>query len=567
HSMIIGTSSMGLYHYDGQIFTEWKTEASDELKQNKINNGIIQANHLIFGTIVKGIYVFDLDGHLLHHLHSGNGLQNNTVLAIQNDEKNNIWVGLDKGFDFVWFHSPVETYRDANMEMGSVYTAAQFQNELYLGSNQGIYYYEIDGNDKFINRRFLENSQGQVWFLKVIDNKLYCGLNDGTYVINKHQLSKVSDINGGYNLKQVQLGEKRKLLQSTYNEIVIYENEKDIWQKNHVLDGFVAPARYLELDYLGNIFLGHAVTGMYLVQASTNFDSVIQYKKIGSEEGISFKTNRVFKLDNRIVTPSGTEIYQWDALKNKFIPFDELNKQLGSFAQSKTIVAIGADKYWFIKANEMGLFEMHFGKATLLYRLIPEMFDLELVENYENIVELNDQQHLICLQDGFAILDLAKLKQLEEITEAPMINEIVFWKTKDDQKIAVRGNEILKQQFTSGFNNFLVSFSAKENVGRRNYFQFYLEGIESNWSDWQTTTKVEFTRLPPGNYTFRLRGLTAHGMYTPETVITLHIAPPWYLTWLAYVGYLVLFFVFFLLLYVNFKRRQWRKQERFLKEE
>jgi len=565
--MIIGTGSMGLFQFDGERFTEWKTEASDALKQFKINNGIVLGNNLVFGTILKGLFVLDYEGHLLHHIHSGNGLQNNTVLALQGDKENNVWAGLDKGFDFVWFHSPIDTYRDVNMEAGSVYTAALQNNELYVGTNQGIYYYQISKSGKFYDRKLIQNSQGQVWFMKVLEDKLYCGLNDGTYIVENHRLTKISDINGGYNLKQIQTTEKDILLQSTYTEIAVFEKTSGIWIKNRTLKGYNAPTRYLEMDHLGNIFLGHSITGLYLLQASAGFDQVIHQRKLGFDEGLTFKTNRVFKVDNRVVVPSGNEFYQWDALSGSFEVYDDLNNQLGSFASSETVIHLGNNKYWFIKPNEMGMFEIHFGKAKLFYRLIPEMFDLNMVEQYENIVVLNDSLQLICLEDGFAVLNLNTLSKIEEVVKPPEIVELLFWRQNDQTEIFNREDARKRIQLSHRYNNFSASFAAPETAGRRNYFQTYLEGIDNKWSEWNTLSRSEYTRLPPGKYVFKVRGLTVRGMLTPETIVYFHINPPWFLAWYSFLGYSILLLLFVLLLWNNYRRRQWKKQEQFLRDE
>jgi DNA-binding CsgD family transcriptional regulator/cell division protein FtsB len=567
NEMIIGTSSIGLYRFDGQNFKEWITEATELLKQFKINDGLLLGNKLVFGTILKGLFVLNSKGHLLHHMNSSNWLQNNTVLALEEDEEENLWVGLDKGFDFVWFHSPIETYRDLYMEAGSVYTAAMFENELYVGTNQGIYFYQINNKGKFDERKLLDDSQGQVWFLKVVDEKLYCGLNDGTFVIENHKLIRVSDVNGGYNFVLNPSDDKRRIVQSSYNEIVVFENEANIWQKSHTISGFNAPARYLETDHFGNLFIGHSITGLYLLQPNSLLDSAVKIKSIGSVDGINFKTNRLFKIDGRIVVPSEDGFYQWDALSERFELWKELNDQLESFAKSKTVISLGQNKYWFVRPNELGMFEIRFGKAIFLYRIIPEMFDLNLIENYENIAPLNDSLQLICLDDGFAILNLYNLNRLGNSTEAPRIKELQFWKLKNLQKIYSKDAENQKKHLSYRFNNVSIAFAAYETVGRKNYFQYLLEGMDENWSEWTTNTGAEYYRLPPGNYVFKLKSLNAKGFESETASFAFRIRPPWYLTYYAFVMYFLLVILFAVLLMNYYRRVLWKKQEQMLREE
>jgi DNA-binding CsgD family transcriptional regulator/cell division protein FtsB len=567
NEIVIGTSSLGLYRFNGLSFEEWETEATSLLKQFKINNGLLLGDKLVFGTILKGLFVLNIEGKLLHHMHSSNWLQNNTVLALEEDDENNLWVGLDKGFDFVWFHSPIETYRDLFMEAGSVYTAAMFENDLYVGTNQGIYYYHINEKGKFTDRKLLDDSQGQVWFLKVVDEKLYCGLNDGTFVIKDHKLIRVSDVNGGYNFVPIQAGDKNRILQSSYNEIVVFEKKSDIWQKSHTVKGFNAPARYLESDHLGNLFIGHSITGLYLLQPSPEIDSAVHFRSLGADDGIAFKTNKVFKIDGRIVVPSDKGFYQWNALSGRFEIWEELNTQLESFANARTVISLGQNKHWLIKPNEIGMFEIRFGKAVFLYRIIPEMFDLNLIEDYENIALLNDSLHLICLDDGFAILNIYNLNKLGNSRNAPRIKELQFWKLKNLQKIFHKSFESDKKQLSYRFNNISIAFASHETVGRKKYFQYMLEGMDEGWSEWSTNTGAEYFRLPPGNYVFKLKSLTAKGFETEITNFAFRIRPPWYLTYYAFGLYFLLLILFAILLLNYYRRLQWKKQEQQLREE
>lgn len=567
NEFVIGTSSKGLFTYSDGNISAWETDISGELEEYTINNGIALGGHLVFGTILKGVFIIDTNGRLIHHLHSANALQNNTTLAVYGDEEDNLWVGLDKGFDYVWLHSPVESFKDPGLGLGTVYTAALYENELYIGTNQGIYYYKLDKSGKIIDPEFIDQSQGQVWFLKVLDGKLYCGLNDGTYLIDNHQLVKVGEMNGGYNLKKSIFNNQEIVLQSTYNEIVVYEKSDAVYKQIRTLHGFTAPARFLEVDHLDNILLGHSISGLYLLRPSADLDSIIQYTKLGPEHGLHFNANKVFMVDNRIIVPSGEQMYQWDAINQVLLPYDELNRQIESFVSATNIISAGANKYWFIKKNEIALFEIRFEKVKLLYRFIPDMFDFEMVNGFENMVELKNNLFLICLEEGYALIDLMRLNQLTEINKSPQISEIGFYKQNSLQKRSFQPETKSMYKLNHAFNSLTVIFTSNEIVGRKKYFQHRLQGIENEWSAWSDQTAAQFTRLPPGNYTFEVRSLSARGMLTPAAAVSFRIRPPLFMTWYAFGIYIILIFSFLALIRINHKKKQWKKQEQAMKEE
>jgi ligand-binding sensor domain-containing protein len=563
---LIGTSSKGVYKYDGNSFSEWKNETSEDLKESKINNGIRLDQKIVFGTILKGIYVYSLSGKLLNHITSNSSLQNNTILALHGDELGNAWVGMDKGIDYISFKSPIELYEDKNMSSGTVYSACILKDELYIGTNQGVYIYTLGSDGRFDNKRFLKNSQGQVWFLKIIDGKLYCGLNDGTYIIEDHQLKLISNISGGYNLNKVTWHDKEYLIQSTYSSVVVYDRKKDFWAKSHEMKGFIAPVRYLEMDFLGNLWLGHTIKGLFMIQPSVNLDSIVSIKKIGSEDKFDDNANQVFKVDKRIVIPSGNLLYRWDDINSKLIPYNELNEQLEDFKAAKSIVPMGGDKYWFIKKNEIGMFEIVFGKAKLLYRIIPQKYGLNLVENYENIVTLNDSLNLICLDNGFAILNINMMNQLKEINKPPIIKEVMTW-INNGKKIKIDSHSETKIQISNKFDNLSISYTSTEPVGQRKFYQYKLEGIDNTWSEWSFNSEVTYTRLPFGNYTFLVSTINSKGIRTKPAKFTFRIKPPWFISLYAFISYLSFLIIGLVCFRIYIKKRFKRQQDILITQE
>lgn len=565
-NLLLGTSSRGLYTYDGRLFTEWPNEINELLKSSTLNNGIKLGNKLVFGTILQGVFILRLDGKLENHLNSRNALQNNTILALKGDDAGNLWVAMDKGYDFIWFKSPFENYHEPDVNIGAVYTAALFKDTLYVGTNQGVFYFEMNKNGHFFNQKLIAKSQGQCWFIREIDNKLYCGLNEGTYAIENKNLIEVSDVNGGYNLKNLDNENYNYLIQSTYNHLVVFDKEKGYWKKFFQMEGFDAPARFLESDHLGNLLLGHAIKGIFLAKPSLDLRKIQHLKRLGKPEGLNFISNRFYNVDKRILIPSGNNIFQWDAVQEQVIAYPELNKDLKSFAASTAILPSSGQKYWFTRSTEIGLFEVRFSHAKLLYRIIPDLYKLNLVEDYENIVALNDSLHLFCLENGFSILNINRLNRLNDELTAPKIEGVVF-KNIHDKTLVVNYLKSNKFKIKNNFNSVEIDFTNTEQVGRKRYFQYRMVGLNADWSNWENTSMVSYSRLPAGKYSFQLRTLSVKGIITPAAVIDFQIRQPWFLSGFALVSYALLILAFIVLVRFNVKRRMWNQQEKQLKAE
>lgn len=162
-------------------------------------------------------------------------------------------------------------------------------------------------------------------------------------------------------------------------------------------------------------------------------------------------------------------------------------------------------------------------------------FDLGimLVPGYENVVVLPGGDYLFCLEDGFARLDRARLETLINDSlrkPAPMIRGIFSTKGEwlgrggpDDKPVFPWQQNGLRFQFA------LPDFTVEP------HFSWRLDGFLPEWSPWQRNAEKEFTNLPPGRYTLRLRS-AANG---PETSLSFRIAPPWYRSgwgWALYAG-------------------------------
>jgi signal transduction histidine kinase/DNA-binding response OmpR family regulator/ligand-binding sensor domain-containing protein len=96
-------------------------------------------------------------------------------------------------------------------------------------------------------------------------------------------------------------------------------------------------------------------------------------------------------------------------------------------------------------------------------------------------------------------------------------------------------------------NFFSFGFAALDlTVPERNQHAYKLEGYEDNWNFVGNEREAHYTKVPPGEYVFRVKGSNSDGVWNGKgTFITIIITPPWWKTMWAYVGYLVLAGVLF----------------------
>lgn len=122
--------------------------------------------------------------------------------------------------------------------------------------------------------------------------------------------------------------------------------------------------------------------------------------------------------------------------------------------------------------------------------------------------------------------------------------------------------------FSSDDNNFSLEFSTLEFHDCTNiYFEYRLNELDTQWSKTSLgENKITFNYLPPGHYTLEIRACE-NEVYSPIHRLIIHIAPPWYLTIWAWIGYVLLFSVLLIGSYYAWYIRQRRKRREEANEE
>ncbi|WFO15894.1 hypothetical protein M601_019655 [Cellulophaga baltica 4] len=187
---------------EGGGVEKWNTSISKELQElNIYSSAQLKNGSFILGTISDGVYHVSKSGELLEKINQKKGLNDNTILSIFEDLDGNVWLGLNNGISVLNFSAPFKEYIDTVGKLGVVYTAAIYEDHLYLGTNQGLFYKQKSGNDDF---KIVPNTNGQVWFLKEIDGILFCGHNAGTFTVAGNQATQIATFPGAWDIKKFQ---------------------------------------------------------------------------------------------------------------------------------------------------------------------------------------------------------------------------------------------------------------------------------------------------------------------------------------------------------------------------
>jgi len=554
NEVLIGTNKNGIYRYNGVKVLPWNSKINDQLKKYQLFSAKkLKNNYFAFGTIQNGLIVTDTTGNLVFEMNKERGLQNNTVLDIGQDYKGNIWLCLDNGISMIEFDSPISYFQDY-FDIGTGYASAKFGDNIYLGTNQGLFY--IRWND-FINPaktkssvRLIEGTEGQVWNLSVIDNTLLCGHSNGIFQVVGNKASKISSVSGAWNF--LKLNNTRFILVGSYTGLSIFENKGGKWQYHNVIKGFRESSRFIQRDESGNIWVGHSYKGIYRLKLDSTLHNVSEIKLFTSMDGLpSDNSNFLFRIQSEIVVASINGIYKFNVKAGKF---EKEIKYSAYFAKNQQVDYLYQDSernIWFYADKHLGVLRIQedgsYKKIMVPFAKLANI----MLPAFEHVNELDQNNVLIGIEGGFANY----ISKYNKDYSIPCTIFIYDLRSRDTAEGVFRFNSKCgSQTVIPGFrfknNAISITFAANNYESTETGFQYKLSGFDDNWSDWTTQKFKEYTNLPSGKYTFLLRARNNDQTIPAEISYKFIVLAPWYRS-----SYALIIYLFILLLFIYLGQR------------
>ncbi len=566
-NILLPTANNGIYIYqpNDKSVKQWQCENVEDLKKAVINRAIATDSLYIFGTLNNGVYAMNKQGQLQWHMHINNGLNNNTVLGLMQDNQNNLWLALDNGIAMIPLKSNLSFFFSKSLPIGMVEDLIINDNQLYIASNYGIFKYQ-EKNDFFTP---LPDFNYQTWFIRKFNNQILVGQNIGTsFLENDKRLSIPLSGSGGMDIKQTIIHEKDVLLESTYTNLAIYlKNNNGLWEFSHNINGFSDLIRHLEIDHSGNIWAKHMYKGVYRLNLDSHLKKVVKQEYFQTIDNNSQKATSIelMKLRGRIIFSDEKQFYTFDDIQQAIIPYKQLNDDLPDFGDTYRIISINDTAFWFIRKNEYVL--IHYQDNSYL---VKDKIPAELLKNPPNKGRRNmyigeDEITYLCLNEGICkyqpqIADNNKTATLQ-IASAWSFNnkrnEKKMLRIADKNIIDYKNNNIV-------FNYQFPDFSHKEY-----HIKCLLENYDNQWRTTNLNRSITYYNLPAGNYQLKAKVVNNLGETIAFHTTTFHVKKPWHQTIWAYIFYgvfllsvIILLLIIYIRIILNRRNKSFEKQEK-----
>ena len=556
--LLIQTQRNGFYKLIGTTLTKFITEVDSELAESSIySSQLLSDGSFALGTVSNGIFILKNDGKIKYHITQNRGLSNNTVLSLYEDADKNIWAGLDNGISCINFQSPIQSFVDDTGVLGTVYTSKLFNDKLYIGTNQGLFYKNYKTNEDF---KFINGTKGQVWSLFEYDKTLFCGHDSGTFVIENTIAKNIFSGSGTWKFETVP-NQKELLLQGNYYGLSVLSKVNNQWGFRNKITGFDYSSRYFEITNALEVYVSHEYKGVFRLQLESKLLSTKPFVTYtnptkGKNASLTMFNNTIyyankdgiFKLNNK------TKQFNKEKVLSSILDRDE-------YTSGKMIVD-DSNKIWLFSKNYIHYFSLSKLSSQFKQNAIPIPASLtNSMLGYENISQISSSSYLIGTTDGYYILNL---NEMSFKNHNVAITNII---TNKQNEIAINQSLIEDGSFTYNENNVTINYTVPEfNKYINAEFQYLLQGFQEEWSEWNGKTSVSFKNLPPGNYTFKVRAKFANTSLEDPIIYSFRIEKPWYLTNLAFLIYFIFILAMARFIHKTYKNYYQKQKEKLIEE-
>ena len=527
----IGTENEGLFMVNLNSGTAWHFFHTPEKSYGVNSNSIWSLSTGRYGTVWigtynQGLYKMDPYEEKFDGLYQSgiptSTLSHNVISSFAEDSAGNLWVGTDGG-GLNYFNRKTGKFKRYKQKPGDstslsndavVSILIDKQNNLWVGTWEAGISILPEGKTSF--RHLIHNPKDE------------------------------NSLSGNDIYKLFQDSKGRIWIAAFRDGLDIYDPEK---QKFYHINEETTPGisgnkvRSILEDYEGNIWVGTEGAGLNRIRVDDDIRIIekhFYYHGNANQSGLSNNTITSLFEDSDSVLWVGTEgggIYHYDRGNDRFLPIAG-NKRL----QNNVIYGILEDNgknIWISTNNGLASYSKHSGEI----KIYNESDGLQSSEFYKAAcLKTSDGYLLFGGIKGFNMFNPDNVKRNPNappvyITKFLLSDEVV--KTAPNTLLTQNIVNTKKIQLDYDQNDFSFEFAALNfSQSSKNEYSYKLENYDDDWQKAGTRKEAYYTNVPPGTYTFRVRGSNNDGIWSEqEASIVLDISKPWYSTYWAYSVY------------------------------
>lgn len=502
------TDNIQLFRHSSLNKSSLSTNSIIHINEDNNKNLWVISNYGDINILVKS------NNKIFHH----NGLKGNVsarVLSLLKDSKNNLWIGTDgKG-----------------LTKRNLITGTEKQFLTINNSLDGFYIQTI--TEDINNNIWVGTYKNGLWF----------------YNSKKESISKITLPNDRGNEPMDVLttfnDSKGRVWVASDIYLYLFNSRKEIIAKfkfgENNLNGELI--RCIIEDNYGKIWLGVDNGGLYVFNETPNLkNSTFQNVNYGNNNRYNSIVSMAYDGDNKIwIVDLKGKIYFVNILDHTFKNYIGYKAVEGTIFH--TVLLQNKNNLWLGSNNGLWNIDLKNGTSEQ-YTKVDGFFS----DYYTRRCAFKDNAGVLYFGglngvDGFNPANITKkpIKPKLTINNIEILNKPASNLIPNQIKQGVEQTKSLNLKFNQ--SSFSFKFSAMGNILKTDYFYAYrLKGIYDDWVTTKNNRIASYTNIPPGKYTFQVKGTTSKGNWNiPLKSITITIAPPLWMHPFAYFTYILLF--------------------------
>lgn len=497
------------------------------------------------GTLRNGLQCLDPSGNLVWQMGKTSGLRDDTVLNGWPGKGHGLFLGLNDGIAWIEMSMALTRFGENSGLHGGVLSVHKHQGQLYVGTDVGVF--------RLVTRagawpRFeaVPGVSNQCWSLLSVGEDLLVANNDGLIVIRKGKAQKVGHLTDLWCFCASQV-EPGRIFVGLEGGVAALRRHGDAWIEEGRIPGVGESVRTLVETSDGRLWVGTGNQGLVRVSFGKGWHGgsmgAVKVERFGLEHGLpSLNHNRACTVGGEPLFATHQGLYRFDAPAARFIP-DPRFRAL--YPSPRWIFAIDqgvGGSLWMhsceeshslhetgcARQREDGTFQWDVSALLPVSDTGVEC----IYTDPEGIVWVGSSEGLFRFNPK-AVPAETSLPQVLIRRVALGNGNLVF---DGDGRIPLERPRLTYKNNRLRFEYALPVFEKPE----ANLYQVLLEGYDHDWSGWSAEAFKEYTNLHEGNYRLRIRARDCHGRLAPEASYDFCILAPWFRTWWAYGGLILL---------------------------
>ncbi len=546
--ILVTTNTDGLFLSDGEKFSPFRTDDDAFLKASQVYNTCTTSDgNFAFATQRGGVIIMDHKGHFINIIDENSGLPTNVIYDIYSGQNGGLWLATNNGIVYCEVPSPFSILPSKGEAKYPFYSILRSHDKLYIANELGI----ISSSKGESSFKLVQGINKPGYDLIKYDGDIIAATNSGTHLIKDDKLQETLDPFSSATILPSKYYPGRLYSANSHGLTIL--TKKNVNDFNiHETDIDEEIVSVVE-DKDSSLWLNSLDGG--IIHITTGTDNLLpgritktHYKRYRKETLPGYQT-KFYDIYNKVLLSTNKGLFRFDKAADNFVPDSTLGSVFADSTNKIINIIKGSNSDLWILANVNGTDEL--GKAKLQkngnYTWQPDpvfgRLDLSSISAMysESDPATNEDILWISTDEGLVHYNSAGKTDIGAKYEC-LIRKV---EVKNDSLIyggaelnGAKANKLILP-FSDNNISFSVSAVSFDKPGA-NLYQYFLEGNNKKWSQWTTESKKEFTNLAGGDYKLRVRAKNIYGIISSEDSFSFSVLPPWYLSWWAFVIYLLL---------------------------